>query len=191
MYAHSASRAEKWTAPENLCRERYDDCKVSLKAGPFFVDTGTSVILPAKGFSFSGAEGIIFKILGDFISEDLFMKGRISSEYGEILVDSDVIATYTGSVAVSCFGIVGMAAYSMKDGLVHLLRRDSLKYGINVRIDNNRISLTIHCIVAYGVSILTVYKNLSEAVRYKVEQFTGLNVDRVDVVVEGIRVIDE
>ena len=131
------------------------------------------------------------------------MKGRISSEYGEILVDSDVIATYTGSVAVSCFGIVGMAAYSMKDGLVHmaaysmkdglvhLLRRDSLKYGINVRIDNNRISLTIHCIVAYGVSILTVYENLSDAVRYKVEQFTGLSVDRVDVVVEGIRVIDE
>ena len=49
---------------------------------------------------------------GDFI-----MKGHLNSEFGEILVDADVIASYTGSVAVGCFGIVGMAAYSMKDGL--------------------------------------------------------------------------
>ena len=118
------------------------------------------------------------------------MKGHLNSEYGEILVDPDVIATYTGSVAVGCFGIVGMAAYSMKDGLVHLLKRDSLKYGINVRIDNNRISLTIHCIVAYGVSIPAVSGNLIEAVQYKVEQFTGLSVERIEVLVEGIRVID-
>lgn len=118
------------------------------------------------------------------------MNGHINSQYGEILVNPDVIATYTGSVAVGCFGIVGMAAVSMKDGLVHLLRRDSLKYGINVKIDKNKISLTIHCIVAYGVSILTVSDNLIEAVKYKVEQFTGISVEHIDVVVEGIRVID-
>jgi uncharacterized alkaline shock family protein YloU len=119
------------------------------------------------------------------------MKGIISSEYGEILVDTDVIATYAGSVAVGCFGIVGMSAYSMKDGLFHILKKDSLKYGINVKItDENRIALTIHCIVAYGVSILTVSENLAEAVRYKVEQFTGFETDKIDVVVEGIRVID-
>ena len=118
------------------------------------------------------------------------MKGHLNSEYGEILVDADVIATYAGSVAVGCFGIVGMAAYSMKDGLVHLLRRDSLKYGINVKMNDNKISLTIHCIVAYGVSILAVTGNLIEAVQYKVEQFTGLTVEKIDVLVEGIRVID-
>ncbi len=118
------------------------------------------------------------------------MRGHLNSEYGEILVDADVIATYAGSVAVGCFGIVGMSAYNMKDGLFHILKKDSLKYGINVKIENNGISLTIHCIVAYGVSILTVSENLSEAVRYKVEQFTGLKVEKIDIVVEGIRVID-
>ena len=118
------------------------------------------------------------------------MRGHLNSEYGEILVDTDVIATYAGSVAVGCFGIVGMSAYNMKDGLFHILKKDSLKYGINVRIDNNRISLTIHCIVAYGVSILTVSENLTQSVRYNVEQFTGLSVESIDIVVEGIRVID-
>jgi uncharacterized alkaline shock family protein YloU len=118
------------------------------------------------------------------------MKAHLNSEYGEIIVDPDVIATYTGSVAVTCFGIVGMAAYSVKDGLVHLLRRDSLKYGINVKIENNKITLTIHCIIAYGVSILTVSENLIESVKYKLEQFTGITVEHIDVLVEGIRVID-
>ena len=51
------------------------------------------------------------------------MKGRIDSGLGQIIIDTDVIATYAGSVAVECFGIIGMAAVSMKDGLVKLLIR--------------------------------------------------------------------
>ncbi len=46
------------------------------------------------------------------------MNGRIDSGLGQIIIDTDVIATYAGSVAVECFGIIGMAAVSMKDGLV-------------------------------------------------------------------------
>ena len=38
------------------------------------------------------------------------MNGRIDSGLGQIIIDTDVIATYAGSVAVECFGIVGMAA---------------------------------------------------------------------------------
>ena len=111
------------------------------------------------------------------------MKGRLNSEYGEITISSDVIATYAGSVAVGCFGIVGMAAYSMKDGLFHLLKKDSLKYGINVKIEENKISLVIHCIVSYGVSIPTITENLVEALRYKLEQFTGMQIENVEVLV--------
>ena len=62
------------------------------------------------------------------------MNGRIDSGLGQIIIDTDVIATYAGSVAVECFGIVGMAAVSMKDGLVKLLGKNSLKHGISVRI---------------------------------------------------------
>ena len=51
------------------------------------------------------------------------MNGRIDSGMGQIVIDTDVIATYAGSVAVECFGIVGMAAVSMKDGLVKLLQQ--------------------------------------------------------------------
>ncbi|MDO4803225.1 MAG: Asp23/Gls24 family envelope stress response protein [Lachnospiraceae bacterium] len=118
------------------------------------------------------------------------MKGRIKTEYGEVTVNSDVIATYAGSVAVGCFGIVGMAAISMKDGLVHLLKKDSLKYGINVKIDGNKISLVLHCIVSYGVNLTAMTDNLVESVRYKVEQFTGMTIEHIDIMIDGIRVID-
>ena len=50
------------------------------------------------------------------------MKGRISNKMGEIQISPDVIALYAGTIAVECFGIVGMAAVSMKDGLVKLLK---------------------------------------------------------------------
>ena len=51
------------------------------------------------------------------------MKGRINNKLGEIQINPDVIALYAGTTAVECFGIVGMAAVSMKDGLVKLLKQ--------------------------------------------------------------------
>lgn len=118
------------------------------------------------------------------------MKGRMNTGLGEVTINTDVIATYAGSVAVECFGIVGMAAVNMKDGLVKLLRKDSLKHGINVEVSENKISLDFHVIVAYGVSIRAVSDNLIDNVKYKVEAFTGLEVENINILVEGVRVID-
>ena len=81
------------------------------------------------------------------------MKGYLDGELGMISIDSEVIARYAGSTAVECFGIVGMAAVSMKDGLVKLLKRESLTHGINVTINDNAIEIDFHVIVSYGVKI--------------------------------------
>ena len=119
------------------------------------------------------------------------MKGRMNTGMGEITINTDVIATYAGSVAVECFGIVGMAAVNMKDGLVKLLKKDYLTHGINVTIDDeNKIIIDFHVIVSYGVSIHTVSDNLIETVKYKVEEFTGMEIEKINIYVEGVRVID-
>lgn len=118
------------------------------------------------------------------------MNGCIDTGLGKIVIDTDVIATYAGSVAVECFGIVGMAAVSMKDGLVKLLKKDSLKHGINVAISDNKIELDFHVLVAYGVSISAVSDNLISNVKYKVEAFTGMEIEKINILVEGVRVID-
>ena len=119
------------------------------------------------------------------------MKGSMSTDLGIITIDPEVIAKYAGSVAVECFGIVGMAAVSMKDGLVKLLKKESLTKGIQVGIsDENKIKLNFHVIVAYGVSISAVTDNLISNVKYKVEEFTGMSVDKINIYIEGVRVID-
>ena len=108
-----------------------------------------------------------------------------------LAAQSQLTYTYAGSVAVECFGIVGMAAVSVKDGLVKLLRRDSLKHGISVRItEDNKIRLNFHVIVAYGVNISTIADNLVSNVKYKVEAFTGIEIEKINVLVEGVRAID-
>ena len=101
-----------------------------------------------------------------------------------------MIALYAGTTAVECSGIVGMAAVSVKDGFVRLLKRESLTKGINVVIRDNAITIDFHVIVSYGVSILAVADNLMESVKYKVEDLTGMTVEQINVYVEGVRVID-
>ena len=119
------------------------------------------------------------------------MKGHLDGQFGNISIDSEVIAKYAGSTAVECFGIVGMAAVSMKDGLVKLLKGDSLTRGIGVEInEENKLQIDFHVIVSYGVSISTVADNLIENVKYKVQEFTGLEISKINIFVEGVRVID-
>lgn len=119
------------------------------------------------------------------------MKGSsLNTHLGNIVIDNEVIAKYAGSIAVECFGVVGMAGVSVKDGLVHLLKKDSLTRGINVTIENNKLTLDFHVIVAYGVSIIAVADNLISTVKYKVEEFTGIEINKINIFVDGVRVID-
>ena len=118
------------------------------------------------------------------------MKGHMNTQMGEVLIDTDVIAKYAGSVAVECFGIVGMASVNMKDGLVKLLKKDSLTHGISVELNDNRITLDFHVIVVYGVNISSVADNLISTVKYQVEEFTGMEIEKINLSVEGVRVID-
>ncbi len=119
------------------------------------------------------------------------MKGSMTTDLGIITIDPEVIAKYAGTVAVECFGIVGMAAVSMKDGLVKLLKKESLTHGIQVEIsEDNKLIINFHVIVSYGVSISAVSENLVQNVKYRVEEFTGMTVDKINIYVEGVRVID-
>ena len=108
------------------------------------------------------------------------MKGYLSNENGEIIIENEVIAQYAGHAALECFGIVGT-----------LLKGDSISKGVNVVIgENNELSIDFHIIVAYGVSISTVCDNLISTVQYSIEEMTGMKVKAINIFVEGVRVID-
>lgn len=118
------------------------------------------------------------------------MNGTMLTHLGEVEIDNEVLATYAGSSAVGCFGVVGMANISMRDGLVRLLRRENLKNGVKVLINNNKITIDLHIIISYGVRISVIAENLISDVKYKIEEFTGMEVEKINIYVEGVRVID-
>ena len=92
--------------------------------------------------------------------------------------------------AVECFGVVGMASVNVRDGFVKLLKKDNLRHGVNVSVADGKLMIELHIIVAYEVSILAVAQNLVDNVKYKVEEYTGMEVGKITVCVEGVRVIN-
>ena len=117
-------------------------------------------------------------------------EASMNTHMGNIVIDNEVIAQYAGSIAMECFGVVGMAGINVRDGLVKLLKMESMTRGINVSIKNNKLTINFHVIVSYGVSILAGTDNLISNVKYKVEEFTGFEVEKINIFVEGVRVID-
>ena len=114
----------------------------------------------------------------------------MNTHMGSVSINSDVIAQYAGAVAMECFGIVGMAGLNVKDGLVKLLKLEDIKRGIIVSVKNNKLNIDFHIIVAYGVNVQSVSENLISTVKYKVEEFAGIEVSKINIYVEGVKVID-
>lgn len=113
---------------------------------------------------------------------------RTGSELGEVSISNGVISEIAGAVASRCYGVVGMASRNKKDGIVSLLRPDSITKGININIEDNGVVIEVHIIVEYGVNINTICKSIVNRVRYNVENTAGIKVKRVNVRVEGVRV---
>lgn len=116
------------------------------------------------------------------------MSAKLENQYGTISIENEVIARIGGLTAVDCYGIVGMAAKNMKDGLVQLLKRESLTKGIRINVNEEQISIDLHIIVEYGTNITAIAENIISTVKYKVETVCGIAVEQVNVFVEGVRV---
>ena len=115
----------------------------------------------------------------------------INTHIGSIQIGNEVIAQYAGVVANECFGVVGMAGFSVRDGLAKLLKGENMTRGIQVVVTPaHKLRLDFHVFVSYGVSIMAVAENLIENVKYKVEDFTGMEVEKINIYVDGVRVID-
>ena len=117
------------------------------------------------------------------------MAARIQTEFGNILIDNEVIARVAGLAAIECYGVVGMASINVKDGIVQLLLGDSLTKGIRVEVDpEGGVTLEFHIIVEYGTKNSAIADNLISTVRYRVSDMLGIEVSHVDICVEGVRV---
>lgn len=112
---------------------------------------------------------------------------QFKSDHGDITVSSAVFSNITGMAATNCFGVKGMAVRSKTDGLVHLLRRESMAKGVKVRFnEDDTVSIELHIIVDNGVNLTAVSRSIMSEVRYMVERITGTKVKSVDVCVDSM-----
>lgn len=111
------------------------------------------------------------------------------NSYGEINIDKEIISRIAGLATMECYGIVGMAAKTMKDEFAHLLKLENLTKGISITVDNDGYaSIDLHIIVEYGTNIMAITDSVMSTVKYKLEEYVGLSVKEVNIFVEGIRV---
>ncbi len=112
---------------------------------------------------------------------------KLQTEKGIITISSDVFTNMTGAAATNCYGVKGMALRSTTDGLVHLLRRESMSKGVKVVYHKDgSISLELHIIVENGVNLMAVSRSIMSEVRYNVSRATGVEVKSVDVFVDSM-----
>ena len=112
---------------------------------------------------------------------------RLETERGTITISPDVFTNITGAAATNCYGVKGMAVRSKTDGLVHLLRRESMAKGVKVRFnDDDTVSIELHIIVDNGVNLTAVSHSIMSEVRYIVQRTTGAEVRSVDVCIDSM-----
>jgi len=111
---------------------------------------------------------------------------RRARDRGRIEVFPSVVAAVAGHAAVACYGVMGMSARGLRDGVALLLRRDNLHRGVDVREAAGQLVIDVYVIVEYGTRITAVAQNLQSTVRFEVERLLGVPVGEVNVFVQGV-----
>ena len=117
------------------------------------------------------------------------MSIELKTNFGQIDISNEVIATIAGGAAVDCYGIVGMASkQQLKDGLTEILRRENFTRGVVVRQEDDEVHIDMYIIVSYGTKISEIAHNVQSKVKYTLDKTVGLAVDSVNIYVQGVRV---
>lgn len=115
------------------------------------------------------------------------MSVNTSNVFGKISISDSAIAKVAKNAALECYGIVDTSSRKLTDSLSELLKKQPDGRGIKVVTSGDRIYIDVNVIIKYGVSINAVAESLKEGVKYKVEKFTGMIVDTVNVNVIGVK----
>ena len=82
-----------------------------------------------------------------------------------------------------------MAARSVKDGVYHLLRKESASKGVHVEFhEDDTITINLHVMVDHGVNLSAVGASIISEVRYVVTNTTGTQVRAVNVYFDSMSV---
>jgi uncharacterized alkaline shock family protein YloU len=112
---------------------------------------------------------------------------RHENDNGSVNVSTNVYTDIAGTAAANCFGVKGMAARSVTDGVYHLLRKESMSKGVRIEFhEDNTISVDLHIMVDNGVNLNAVGASIISEVRYVITKTTGTQVRNVNVYIDSM-----
>jgi uncharacterized alkaline shock family protein YloU len=106
---------------------------------------------------------------------------------GNIYVSPRAIATIASQTALECYGVVGLAAKNLAEGLAQVLVKDP-SLGVSIHFNGHDLTVDLYIVIEYGTRIKSVASSVADSVRYQVEKSLGLPVKEVNVHVRGLRI---
>jgi uncharacterized alkaline shock family protein YloU len=113
--------------------------------------------------------------------------GEEITTLGSIHVSPNAIATVAYQATMQSYGVVGLAPRNLAEGLANTITREPAR-GVNVRFDGEKLDIDIYVIIEYGTRVAAVASSVAHTVRFQVEKTVGVNVNSVNVHVQGLRV---
>ena len=112
---------------------------------------------------------------------------RFDNEFGSISISGEVFTILTGDAATNCFGVKGMTVRSVSDGLVYLLKKESMGKGVHIVYnDDNTISIDLNIAVDQGVNIPVICESIIDRVRYQVTKGTGVEIRSINIFIDSV-----
>ena len=105
---------------------------------------------------------------------------------GSLSLANEVITDLAGYAAYQSYGVVGMAAPSMQDGIAKILPAHRLRRGILTEMTESGAVIDMYVIIENGTNLAAVSQNLADSVRYVLEHYAQITVDDVRIHVQGI-----
>lgn len=121
----------------------------------------------------------------------ILMALEIKNELGSVEIATDVIANIAGGAVVESYGVVGMASrHQVRDGFAELLGKENYAKGVVIAHNEGNLEVDLYIIVGYGIKVSEVANNIQSTVKYRLEKTLGLNVNTVNIHVQGVRIIN-
>jgi len=110
-----------------------------------------------------------------------------NNQFGNIYVSPHAIATIACQSALESYGVVGLAAKNLAEGLAQVLVKDPT-LGVEVHFEGHNIQIDLYIIIEYGTRITSVSTSVADNVAFQIEKALGIPVNRVNVHVRGLRI---
>ena len=116
------------------------------------------------------------------------MAVKTSNFYGKLVITDDAIAMTAYHSALDCYGVVDLVSRSLTDSLSGLFNKTPTSKGVKVVTLSNRINLELFVILKEGVNVSAVTESIQNTVKYNVETYTGMRINKIIVNVVGVKV---